>query len=97
MKNPFKTFYDPVTDTIHGTEEGTLSWYHEDRHRQQYKKGTAPLFVMWSDCALLATVWLMVFDMIPFAKICIVITMLLRLWLEIDAWIYSIKMKLNQA
>jgi len=29
--------YDPVNDKIIGAEPGTKSWYHEDRHRQQYK------------------------------------------------------------
>lgn len=36
-------YYDPVSDSIHGCEPGSYAWYHEDRHRQQYKRGKADL------------------------------------------------------
>jgi nicotinamide riboside transporter PnuC len=38
-----KKYYDPGLDTIYGCEPGTYSWHHENRHRQQYKKGKAEL------------------------------------------------------
>jgi len=38
-----KTYYDPISDTIHGAEPGTYAYAHEERHRQQYKKGKAAL------------------------------------------------------
>ena len=31
-------YYDSVTDTIVNCKPGTLAWYHEQRHRLQYKK-----------------------------------------------------------
>lgn len=36
-------YYDPKTDTIHNAEPGSYKWYHEDRHRHQYKKGKAEM------------------------------------------------------
>jgi len=31
-------YYDPVTDTIANCKPNTYAWYHEQRHRVQYKK-----------------------------------------------------------
>lgn len=38
-----KAYYDPVTDTIHGCKPGSYAYAHEERHREQYKKGKAEL------------------------------------------------------
>lgn len=38
-----KAYYDPLTDTIHGCREGSYAWFHEARHREQYKRGKAEL------------------------------------------------------
>lgn len=35
------SYYDPATDKIVGCEPGSFNYYHEERHRQQYKTGWA--------------------------------------------------------
>lgn len=36
-----KAYYDPISDSIHGCEPGSYAYAHEERHREQYKKGNA--------------------------------------------------------
>lgn len=81
--------FDPVTNRIVGCEEGTFKYYHELRHKQQNDDGW--LLVM-SFLLLISLTLVFIFQHWIFS----VIGLFALFTIEIDAWIYSIEMKLME-
>lgn len=52
-------YYDMITDKIYGAKQGTLSYYHEEGHRDWSKKGIEQLLQMWQYYLLMASVFLL--------------------------------------
>lgn len=81
--------YNPNTKEIVGCKKGSFAYLHEFRHSQQDEKGF-----------LLLSFYLIIISL----TLCIVIQhwsfALIGLWsiltLEVDAWIYSIEIKLKE-
>ena len=81
--------YDSSTDQIYGCKKFSAVWYHEDRHRQQWKSG------------MLRFMWSMKEKILPFAVLAILIDerfigamILAGYWLievgvDLDAHVYS--------
>lgn len=106
IKELFTASYDPRMDRIQGCEHGTLAWHHEDRHKAQFNNkkitwlnhglslimhtsafaaaiGTIMIFVLKDPLGL--GLWVIAGILsIPYVAFVIM--------LEIDAWIYSLKM-----
>ena len=59
-------YYNPRTDKIMGCKRGSYAWEHENRHRDQYKKGIAHLVdnlhLVWYNIAFLTGSGGFVFD-----------------------------------
>jgi hypothetical protein len=85
--------YDPVTDTIRDCEEGTFTYYHELRHREQYVSGLADKFdimhiYLYYAAIIAGGVGLVFFDaftMVFLIGVCMFPHVLACLYLEIDA------------
>ena len=76
--------YNP-TDGIVGCNEGTLVWFHEDRHKQQFSFRIIRNFYDWG--YIFGMIFTIVFQVWFFMIPAFIITMIL----ETDAWVYSIK------
>ena len=90
IKKYLFTWYDPNTDTINA-EPNTLAYCHEEGHRLQHKKGLVTTFQMWSWYLMLGSIWFLAFDKKLFAQIFIIVSILLILYLELNAWYYAFK------
>lgn len=96
-----KARYDPDDDTIRGCKKGTKEWFHEERHRQQFKLMPQALAIFefagnYSryafSCAFLIYFYLPISAAMNFGSIMvliIVVTSLFDLGLELDAELYS--------
>lgn len=92
----WNAYYDPKTDIIYNCEKGSIIWFHENRHSQQYH-----LFNVWLNlthvlgysvggafiiASLIQTdtkfLYLVAFAWVPYT-----LTLIL---MEIDAWFYAI-------
>jgi hypothetical protein len=102
----FTASYDPDINKIRGCRYHSFAWHHEDRHRQQFQNetisklkhglsllmhgslfalfiGTIMIFILKKDLGL--GMWVIAAALnIPYV--------LFILGLEIDAWVYSVKM-----
>ena len=101
LKEKIKEFlfacYDPNTYTIHGCEEGTMTWHHEDRHRQQAKGGKVSLCYTYMLAFMLVLIVALSYDSGNSTYILFSVLMLaFYMYLEIDAHIYSYKMMKNK-
>lgn len=85
------TCYDPVSDKILGTKEGTLSWWHEAGHREQRNSGTLAQISMISSWAQLFCLMFLFLDEKMLAGGALLIICCNELYLEADAWVYAFR------
>lgn len=84
--------YNTVTGEINGCAYGTITWWHEARHKQQFEEilPVLPRIVTYNNFILLFTIILFTglwqLAVLPVA---------LALLLELDAWAWAIWKKKN--
>lgn len=86
--------YDPNTDTIYECFEGEFAWYHESRHRQQWKdKGKMYGINNLIGTLMLLSLFSLSFGPSMYEQAIISLCIIIYLLPEIDAHWYAIKMK----
>lgn len=95
----FRAYYDPNLDKINGCEKGSLAWFHEDRHREQFRNNifnsivntTHILFYSVSFCILYLGLAGGIFkESLTLIGLISLPYLALLLLAEIDAWIMGI-------
>lgn len=85
-------WYDPKTDTIHNATEGSLVWWHEAGHREQWKDGRAKFINMFGGQILLVVIGLSSVQH-EYAWVPFLMYLGGYMYLEIDAWLYALENK----
>ena len=93
-------YYNPRTRQIVGCKRGTLTWYHEWRHRLQDLGGWVDTcnyvrlaFLIASIIVASVGVLLPSFFMSVMILVMVIGILLLELLLELDAWVYAVMRK----
>jgi len=84
--------YDPNTDQIIGCKENTISYYHEEGHRKQFKSGFIGIMEMYQRWFIY--LFLFVVALLSEYKIftyLLALVVLPEIIIEVDAWIFAIK------
>lgn len=92
IKSTF-AYYDPSTNIIHGCEEETLTYYHEEGHKVWGERGIEQMLQtnQWAVImAILPFLAIFTFKSIIMIFICCIPTILF-MTSEVHAWIYAFK------